>query len=61
MFLTHDYSPTVAFVANDMLDFVRTDVRLDGVIFLEENVFVGLGVTILPDTKIGKITSLVVK
>ena len=56
VFLTHDYSPTVAFVANDMLDFVRTDVRLDGDIFLEENVFVGLGVTILPDTKIGKNT-----
>lgn len=55
VFLTHDYSPTTAFFAPPILEeYVKSDVRLDGHITIHENVFIGLGTTILPNTDIGR-------
>lgn len=55
VFLTHDYSPTTAFLAPPSDEkFVKTDARLDGYITIHENVFIGLRVTILPNTTIEK-------
>lgn len=53
LFLTHDYSPTTAFLAPTINeDLIKTDVRLNGKIVVNENVFIGLRVTILPNTVI---------
>lgn len=55
VFLTHDYSPTTAFFTPPILEeYVKSDVRLDGHITIHENVFIGLGTTILPNTDIGR-------
>ena len=51
--LTHDYSPTTAFLTPPLNeDLVKTDVRNYGKIVVKENVFIGLRVTILPNTTI---------
>lgn len=57
VFLTHDYSPTTAFLSSPPLtnkELVKTDAKLDGKIIVHENVFIGLRVTILPNTIIEK-------
>lgn len=56
VFLTHDYSPTTAFFTPPPIleEYVKSDVRLDGHITIHENVFIGLGTTILPNTDIGR-------
>ena len=52
-FLTHDYSPTTAFYVTSK-NLINTDTRLEGRIVIKENVFIGLRVTILPNTIIEK-------
>jgi serine acetyltransferase len=50
-FLTHDYSVTTAQIAIGTAP--PTDVRRNGPIVLGDNVFVGLGAILLPNTNIG--------
>ena len=53
VFLTHDYSPTTAFFTPPINEnLIKTDARKDGNIIVKENVFIGLRVTILPNTTI---------
>lgn len=53
VFLTHDYSPTTAFITPPINEsLVKTDARKEGKIVIEDNVFIGLRVTILPNTTI---------
>lgn len=55
VFLTHDYSPTTAFFTPPIDEkWIKTDARKDGCITIAENVFIGLRVTILPNTVIGR-------
>lgn len=50
-FLTHDYSVTTAEAALGRVP--RADVRRSGPVTLADNVFVGLGAILLPNTTIG--------
>lgn len=50
-FLTHDYSITTAEVAGGFTP--PTDIRRSGTITLANNVFVGIGVILLPNTAVG--------
>ena len=50
-FLTHDYSITTAEIASGSTPM--TDIRRNGTITLEENVFIGIGAILLPNTAIG--------
>ena len=51
--LTEEYL-TFQTVSPILEEYVKSDVRLDGHITIHENVFIGLGTTILPNTDIGR-------
>lgn len=53
-FLTHDYSITTALYQE--WGELKKEVKIDGPITIEENVFIGLGTLLLPGTHIGKNT-----